>query len=78
MLLGGVIGSNAANLAIILGSVAVLQPIPVTPEFSMYEFPVMVGFITALWVFMLGGRIKKWHSSILFIGYLAFTGMQFL
>lgn len=78
MLLGGVIGSNSANLAIILGSVSFLIPVEVTPAFAMREFPVMVAFITALWIFMLNGRINKLHSAILFVGYLAFTGLQFL
>jgi cation:H+ antiporter len=78
MLLGGVIGSNSANLAIILGSVAFLVPVEVTQEFAMREFPIMIAFITALWIFMLSGRINKIHSTLLFIGYLAFTGLQFL
>lgn len=78
MLLGGVIGSNSANLAIILGSVAFLVPVEVTQEFAMREFPIMIAFTTALWIFMLSGRINKIHSTLLFIGYLAFTGLQFL
>ena len=78
MFLGGVIGSNSANLAIILGSVAFLVPIEVHPTFAMQQFPIMIVFIVVLWMSMLGGQISRWQSAILLTGYLAFTGMQFL
>ena len=78
MFLGGVIGSNSANLAIILGSVAFLVPVEVQPEFAIRQFPIMIAFIIGLWVSMLDGRIKRWQSAILLSGYLVFTGMQFL
>lgn len=78
MFLGGVIGSNSANLAIILGSVAFLVPVEVQPTFAMGQFPIMILFIFGLWVSMLGGQIKRWQSAILLTGYLVFTGMQFL
>ena len=78
MFLGGVIGSNSANLAIILGSVAFLVPVEVQPEFAIQQFPIMIAFIFGLWVCMLSGRISRWQSAILLSGYLIFTGMQFL
>ena len=78
MFLGGVIGSNSANLAIILGSVAFLVPVEVQPEFAIQQFPIMIAFIFGLWVCMLGGRITRWQSALLLSGYLAFTGSQFL
>ena len=78
MFLGGVIGSNSANLAIILGSVAFLVPVEVNPTFAMNQFPIMILFIFGLWVSMLSGRIQRWQSGLLLLGYLSFTGMQFL
>lgn len=78
MFLGGVIGSNSANLAIILGSVAFLVPVEVQPAFAMQQFPIMILFIFGLWISMLGGRISRWQSAVLLTGYLMFTGMQFL
>lgn len=77
MFLGGVIGSNSANLAIILGSVAFLVPVEVHPEFAMRQFPIMIAFIVGLWVSMLNGRIDRLQSAMLLSGYLVFTGMQF-
>ena len=78
MFLGGVIGSNSANLAIILGSVAFLVPVEVHPDFAIGQFPIMIAFILGLWVCMLGERITRWQSALLLSGYLAFTGTQFL
>ena len=78
MFLGGIIGSNSANLAIILGSVAFLVPVEVQPTFAMGQFPIMIAFILGMWISMLGGRIKKWQSGLLLLGYLLFTGLQFL
>ena len=78
MFLGGVIGSNSANLAIILGSVAFLVPVEVNPTFAMNQFPIMILFIFGLWISMLSGRIQRWQSAVLLLGYLLFTGMQFL
>jgi cation:H+ antiporter len=78
MFLGGVIGSNSANLAIILGSVAFLVPVEVDQTFAMNQFPIMILFIFGLWVSMLSGRIQRWQSALLLLGYLSFTGMQFL
>ena len=78
MFLGGVIGSNSANLAIILGSVAFLVPVEVTVTFAMNQFPIMILFIFGLWISMLSGRIQRWQSGLLLLGYLSFTGLQFL
>ena len=78
MFLGGVIGSNSANLAIILGSVAFLVPVEVTVTFTMNQFPIMILFIFGLWISMLSGRIQRWQSGLLLLGYLSFTGLQFL
>ena len=77
MLLGGIIGSNTANLAVVLGTVAILVPVEVDPGLIGFQFPVMLGFAMALWVFMLSGSIKRWQSGILLTSYLAFTASLF-
>ena len=77
MLLGGVIGSNSANLAVILGSVAFLFPVEVQPEFAMFQFPVMIAYVFSLWLSMLSGTIQKWQSVLMLLGYFAFTAALF-
>lgn len=77
MLLGGIIGSNTANLAVVLGTVAILVPVDVDPSLIEFQFPVMLGFAMALWVFMLSGKIFRWQSALLLTGYLAFTASLF-
>ena len=78
MLLGGVLGSNAANLAVVLGTIAMLVPVNVDPSLIEFQFPVMLGFLFALWIFMLGGKITRWQSGLFLIGYLAFTASLFI
>lgn len=77
MLLGGIIGSNTANLAVVLGTVSILVPVEVDPELIGFQFPVMLGFAMALWIFMLSGKIVRWQASILLAGYLTFTASLF-
>ena len=78
MLLGGVIGSNTANLAVVLGTVAILVPINVDPNIIDFQFPAMLGFAMALWIFMLSGRITRWQSALFLLGYFGFTASLFI
>ena len=73
MLLGGVIGSNTANLAIILGSVATLVPVSVGLEYIRFEMGIMMANVLLLWVCMLQGKIERWQALVLLLGYFVFT-----
>ena len=73
MLLGGIIGSNTANLAVILGSVAFLVPVNVNDSTIQMQFPVMMGMSILLWVFMLNHHIHRWQAGMLLLAYLGFT-----
>jgi cation:H+ antiporter len=77
MLLGGIIGSNIANTAVVLGTVAFLVPVAVQEEIILIHFPVMMLFSILLWIFMLDEKIKKWQSSLLVTGYVCFSGFLF-
>ena len=78
MLLGGIIGSNIANTAVVLGTVALLVPVSVPHSMILFQFPVMLLFSLLLWVFMLDGKIQRWQSALLFGGYICFSGYLFL
>lgn len=55
--LGNIIGSNISNIALILGSSAVLFPLTVTPEILKREYPVMLGVMVVFYVSALDGVI---------------------
>lgn len=55
--LGNIIGSNISNIALILGSCAVLLPLTVTPEILRREYPIMLGVMVLFYVCALDGLI---------------------
>ena len=70
--IGNVVGSNIANLLLILGVTAFLQPIPVDRADVLFEFIVMIGFAVLLIPFLRRKRLSR-RSSALFLGaYIAF------
>lgn len=55
--LGNIIGSNISNVALILGTSALVLPLTVTPEILRREYPVMFGVMVLFYVCALDGII---------------------
>ena len=55
--LGNIIGSNISNIALILGSCALVLPLTVTPEILRREYPIMLGVMVLFYVCALDGVI---------------------
>ncbi len=71
--IGNVVGSNIANLALILGVVAVLRPLAVDRQLLLREYPLMVA-VSLLFTWMAwNGQIVQWEAVVLFLGLLAFV-----
>lgn len=71
--IGNIVGSNIANLLLILGVTAFLQPIAVNRAEVLFEFIVMIGFAVLLLPFLRRQRLSR-RSSALFLGaYIAFV-----
>ncbi|WP_131781756.1 calcium/sodium antiporter [Legionella gresilensis] len=76
---GNAIGSNIANIGLVLGLIALIRPLKVQPSFLQREFPLL--FIAMLFIYslMLDGYISIIDSCLsllvclLFIGYLLYT-----
>jgi cation:H+ antiporter len=73
---GNIIGSNIANIALILGAAALVRPIQVQARAVRREFPVMI-VASGLFVFLaMDGRITRIDGGILLagmVGYLLYT-----
>ncbi len=70
--IGNVVGSNIANLALILGVVAVLRPLSVDRQLLQREYPLMIG-VSVVFVWMAwDGQIVQWEGVLLFLGLLGF------
>ena len=71
--IGNVVGSNIANLALILGVVAVLRPLTIDRQLLQREYPLMIG-VSLLFVWMAwDGQIVQWEGVLLFVGLLGFV-----
>lgn len=70
---GNVVGSNIANIALILGVTAVITPILINARLIRREIPLMVGISVLMFAFAWGGTISRLEGIILFAGILLFT-----
>ncbi|MBZ9630777.1 calcium/sodium antiporter [Salegentibacter sp. LM13S] len=71
--LGNVIGSNIANLGLVLGITAIITSISVDREFYRFNWPAMMLFSIVLYYFLsTGGNISRLEGLFLFIGLIVF------
>ncbi len=75
--IGNVVGSNVANIALILGACSLIQPLAINPSVIRFDLPWMLSLTVAAWVFSYtGGAIGAWEGAVLlglFIGYLVWS-----
>ncbi len=64
--LGNVLGSNIANIALVLGVTALILPIPVQKDTVRYDWPIMMFSFIVLIVMMMGDRITRLEGVLLF------------
>lgn len=67
--LGNVIGSNIANIALILGVAALIRPLDVHAKVIIREIPVMIGISVLLFFLLLDGKID-FFDGLIFIALL--------
>lgn len=80
--LGNIIGSNISNVALILGSSALVLPLTVTPELLRREYPVMLGVMVLFYACALDGVIGTLDGIgmvvilVGLVGYLLYDARQ--
>lgn len=80
--LGNILGSNVANIALILGLSALFRPLSVDPILVRRDIPFLVGISALFWLLCLDGEIGLWKgvllvaSLILFVLLGVFTAAQ--
>lgn len=72
--LGNIIGSNIANIALILGASALVLPISVTPTILRKEYPMMLATMVVFYLLALDGVISQWNGLLL-VGCLLAIGL---
>ena len=75
---GTVIGSNIANVALILGISAVLRPFQSRRDLVVRELPLMLGALVLGSLAMLGGRVERWEGLALFVAILLYVAHTYM
>lgn len=70
--IGNIVGSNIANIAFILGSVAVVFPISVKRPSVLYDWAVMMLSFLLLYFFGMNGKLQRFEGIILFGLFIAY------
>ena len=66
---GNIIGSNIANIALVLAATSIIIPIPVKTNTIKYDWPVMMITSIIFYIFILYGYLRLWQG-IIFIVFL--------
>lgn len=70
---GNVVGSNIANVLLILGLSAAIAPLIVAAQLVQKDVPLMIGLSLLVWFMAWNGVIDRLEGLILFIGAIAYT-----
>jgi cation:H+ antiporter len=71
--LGNVVGSNIANLGLILGLCALIKPAKVDGALARREIPVLLASTAVLPLVLLDGSVAAWEGSVLGLAALGYT-----
>ncbi len=63
--IGNVIGSNIANIALVLGFTAILMPLPVRSNSIKFDWPFMMGASILFYLFILNQQLEYYEGIIL-------------
>lgn len=72
MAAGNIVGSNIANIGLILGAAALIAPIAVSRSTLLREVPIMLVAVLAVYAFSFDGELGFSNGLVLFIGLLIF------
>jgi cation:H+ antiporter len=71
--IGNVVGSNIANILLILGAGAIMMPIAMHRGVRRVEIPIMAGITLAGWVMLLDQQVTRFEGGLLVLGLAAYV-----
>ena len=77
MAFGNAVGSNIANIGLVIGVVALFAPITASRRILRFDAPVMLGICLALGVLTLDGGIGSLDGALMVCGLLVFLFVLF-
>jgi len=72
--IGNIIGSNIANIGLILGLSALVSPLKIELNLLRRELPTMIGVSLLLYLMALDLEISSWEGLLLFSGFIGYIG----
>ena len=73
LVIGNVVGSNIANVLLILGAAALITPLDVAQKLIRLDVPLMIVASAAFWLLSLDGAISRVEGLVLVAGVIAYT-----
>ncbi len=70
--LGNVVGSNIANIALILGVAALIRPLDVHAKVIMREIPIMIGISVLLFLLLMDGELGLFDGLVFVFGLITY------
>ena len=71
--IGNIVGSNIANICLILGISGLIFPLLIDPKTVKKELYWMMGASILFWIFGLGGTINHIEGAVLVAGIIVFS-----
>lgn len=75
---GNIVGSNVANLALILGAAAVINPLRVQTRAVKREIPIMLGATALFIILAIDGTLSRIDGAILLVAMAAYLVVTYL
>ena len=75
--IGNVIGSNIANIGLILGATGLIAPLTVKANLLRREIPIMICFSIGAYILTLDGGIDRVDGALLLLGFVGFNAMMY-
>ncbi len=75
--LGNIVGSNIANIGLILGVAALVRPLAVHMRVLWVEVPIMIGASLALWALSADGEVGRAEGAALLAGFVIVAAFVF-
>ncbi len=74
--IGNVIGSNVANIGLVLGLSSLIFPITVVYSTIIREIWIYLGVAVVFTLFCLNGMIERWEGIVLFLGLIGYMRLH--
>lgn len=75
--IANVVGSNIANILLILGASALILPLAISKQLIRQDVPIMVTLSALVLLMALDGSLQKYEAAILTVGLFAYTWFLF-